>query len=288
VSFAILINGAATKFFHAQRGLQQGCPLSPLLFLLVAEGLNRYIKDTVARGSFGGIQIARGMTISHLLFVDDILIFCNGTRRDTYYLIEGIELFKRATGMIINEGKFVLVANMNQNDDFHYMVGFFPFQVETMDRGLKYLGFLLKPNNYLKEDWMWLLGKIEKRIMIWSHRWLSRAGRLTLIKSVLEAIPVYWMSLAWIPKGILEKIRRLCFTYLWKGNKEGRTMPWVSWRRIALPKSLGGWGLKNIFVFSKALAGKVAWRLISNILLESGLDERGSDRGSGGIGNRMG
>ncbi len=45
---------------------------------------------------------------------------------------------------------------------------------------------------------MWLLGKTEKRILIWSHRWLTRAGRLVLIKYVLEAIPVYWMSLAWI------------------------------------------------------------------------------------------
>jgi len=84
-----------------------------------------------------------------------------------------------------------------------------------------------------------------------------------LIKSVLEAIPVYSMSLAWIPKGILETAQRLCFTYLWRGNREAKVMPWVRWERITLPKSLGGWGLKNIFYFLKALAGKVTWRLIS-------------------------
>ena len=72
--------------------------------------------------------------------------------------------------------------------------------------GLKYLGFQLKPNNYLKKDWKWLITKLEKRLVGWSFRWLSRAGRLSLKKVVLEAIPVYWMSLAWIPKGILEKI----------------------------------------------------------------------------------
>jgi len=263
VSFALLINGAATKFFHAQRGLRQGCPLSPLLFLLVAEGLSRYLKDAVARGDFGGIQLTGGLTITHLLFVDDILIFCNGTRRDSECLLEGLNLFKRATGMIINENKSSLIQNMESLEDLHFLTRLFPFGVDTLDKGLKYLGFRIKPNKYLKEDWQWLIGKIEKRIMVWSHRWLSRAGRLTLIKSVLEAIPVYWMSLAWIPKGILEKIRRTCFTYLWKGNYEGRKLPWVSWRRIAIPKSLGGWGLKDIFTFSKALAGKVAWRLIS-------------------------
>jgi len=267
VSFSILINGAATKFFHAQRGLRQGCPLSPLLFLLVAEGLSRYIKDAVVKGNFGGIQIARGMIITHLLFVDDILIFCNGSRRDTECLLEGINLFKRATGMLINADKSTLTENMTQVEDLRFMTEALPFKVESLDRGLKYLGFLLKPNKYLKEDWLWLVGKIERRISSWSHRWLSRAGRLTLIKSVLEAIPVYWLSLAWIPKGTLEKIRRLCFNYLWKGNKEGRKLPWVSWKRIAIPKAMGGWGLKNLFTFSKALAGKVVWRLISTTSL---------------------
>jgi hypothetical protein len=45
VSFVVLINGAATPFFQAERGLRQGCPLSPLLFLLVAEGLSRALKE---------------------------------------------------------------------------------------------------------------------------------------------------------------------------------------------------------------------------------------------------
>ena len=66
-----------------------------------------------------------------------------------------------------------------------------PFQVGDLDMGLKYLGFQVKPNSYLKGDWMWLIVKIEKHIRRWNHRWLSRAGRLVLIKSVLEAIPVY-------------------------------------------------------------------------------------------------
>ena len=58
VSFAVLINGAASPFFHAGRGLRQGCPLSPLLFLLVAEGLSRFMLVSKAEGSFRGIAIS--------------------------------------------------------------------------------------------------------------------------------------------------------------------------------------------------------------------------------------
>ena len=75
---------------------------------------------------------------------------------------------------------------------------------------------------------------------------------------------MYWMSLSWIPKGILERIRRICFRFLWSGKREDQTTPWVNWKRIAVPKGLGGWGLKDIFLFSKALAAKGGWRLLKS------------------------
>jgi len=58
ISFSVLINGAASPFFHAERGLRQGCPLSPLLFLLVAEGLSRALKEAIRLSNFTGLQLA--------------------------------------------------------------------------------------------------------------------------------------------------------------------------------------------------------------------------------------
>ena len=77
-----------------------------------------------------------------------------------------------------------------------------------------------------------------------------------MVKSVLESIPMYWMSLAWIPKSILEKTRKICAKFLWTGKKEQLVLPWVKWDQIARPKSLGGQGIKNINLFAKALATK--------------------------------
>ena len=84
-----------------------------------------------------------------------------------------------------------------------------------------------------------------------------------MIKSVLEAIPVYWMALAWIPKSILNKSRRICSNFLWPGKKDQKVLPWIKWDQIARPKALGGWGIKNTNFFAKALAAKLGWRLIS-------------------------
>ena len=63
--------------------------------------------------------------------------------------------------------------------------------------------------------------------------------------------------------GILEKIKKLCFKFLWDGNKDSTGLPWTSWKSLACPKFLGGWGLKIPSVFAKALAAKNVWKVIN-------------------------
>jgi hypothetical protein len=76
VSYGILTNGVASQLFHPHKGLRTGFPLSPLLFLLVANGLSNIKNGTKAKGPFKGIQIARGLNI------DEILLFSNGPFRE--------------------------------------------------------------------------------------------------------------------------------------------------------------------------------------------------------------
>lgn len=82
-SFNILINGSASPFFHSERGLRQGCPLSPLLFLLVMEGLSRLMDSTKNSGDIRGLRITDLCFLTHLLFVDDVLIILDGSIRDS-------------------------------------------------------------------------------------------------------------------------------------------------------------------------------------------------------------
>ena len=194
--------------------------------------------------------------------MDDVLIFCSSTSHDVNTIFGILGVFSIATGMEINEGKSTMTTHGMDVGEERQVATLFPYIRVTLDAGFKYLGFCLKPNNYLKKDWTWLIEKLEKRLLSWSHRWLSRAGRLILVKSVLEAIPVYWMSLSWIPMAILEKARRICLHFLWSGHKNASVTPWVIWEMIASPKSQGGWGLKNIFLFARVLVVKGGWRLI--------------------------
>ena len=105
VSFVVLINSSTSPFFTVGRGLRQGCHLSSFLFLLVAEWLSHFILEAKALGSFKGIPISEVLYITHLLFVDDIIIFCDGSPRDIIKLKEGLLLLQVATSMVINDDK---------------------------------------------------------------------------------------------------------------------------------------------------------------------------------------
>lgn len=190
-SFAVLINGFASPFFKVEHGLRKGCPLSPLIFLLVAECLNRSLEEDRRRNNLMGLRVAPTLCITHLLSIDGVLIFSDGSQSDAHLIKESLPLFKAATKMEINIQKPTITPFNLSEGKLRSYLHFLPFNQTNLENIFKYLGFLQKHNSYTKTDWKWLLVKIEKRLKVWSTRWLSRAGRLVLIKLVLEAIPFY-------------------------------------------------------------------------------------------------
>ena len=103
IPFSVLVNGSATPFFTSARGLRQGCPLSPLLFLLVMEGCNRIILEEHKRGRLKGIKITDNCILTHLLFVDDVLVFLSGSVGDITSIRNIFSLFANAMGILVNK-----------------------------------------------------------------------------------------------------------------------------------------------------------------------------------------
>ena len=81
-TFSVLINRSPSHFFRASRGLHQRFPMSPIVFLLISEGLSRLIKDACNRDSLKGFKVSETEMISHLLFIDDVFCSVNGFLRD--------------------------------------------------------------------------------------------------------------------------------------------------------------------------------------------------------------
>jgi len=202
--------------------------------------MSKMILDGKEEGSFLGINITRTLAITHLLFVDDIVIFGNATLSE-WGILHGIfERFSLATGMQINFEKSVLIPYGISQVQLEHIHALFPTQLGTFENGLKYLGYYIKANNYLTSDWHWMLRRVDLRIRSWCNRFLSLGGRLTLLSSVLLTIPVYWFTLAQLPVAISEALRKLMVNFLWGQNAHSKKYHLVSWQQIFLPRRLGG------------------------------------------------
>lgn len=101
--FSILINGSPWGFFKSTRGLKQGDPLSPILFILVVEALSRGLQHLQAEGLLETYALPRGaVPVSHLCFADDLVIFTKATRRSLQVLFEFLAKYEIASGQKIN------------------------------------------------------------------------------------------------------------------------------------------------------------------------------------------
>lgn len=106
VTYSVLINGASTGFFQPQRGLQQGDPKSPFLFLICVEGFSTLLWKRGEQGVLHGMLVVpRGMSLSHLFFADDAIIFCRAEEEEVREVMDVLQCYAEASGQVINREK---------------------------------------------------------------------------------------------------------------------------------------------------------------------------------------
>ena len=109
-------------------------------------------------------------------------------------------------------------------------------------------------------SWDPILEKMERKLSSWQRMYLSKEGRITLIKNTLSSLPTYFMSLLPIPVSVALRIDKIQRDFLWGGMGEGKKFHLVNWSQVCQPFKMGGLGLRNLRVFNQALLGKWLWR----------------------------
>ena len=113
VRFSVLVNGSPVGFFGSSRGFRQGDPLSPLLFLLIMEVLSHILKKTEEGGFIQGFHVgpvnSTGIRVSHLLFADDTILFCDASREQILSIRLVLTCFQAFIGLKVNVGKREIV-----------------------------------------------------------------------------------------------------------------------------------------------------------------------------------
>ena len=109
VTYSIMVNGEPQGQIHPTRGIRQGDPLSPFLFLLCMEGLHGLIQHAASVGDIKGFSLCRrGPALTHLLFTDDSLLFCRATGDECKKIMEILETYEGESGQKVNKNKIAI------------------------------------------------------------------------------------------------------------------------------------------------------------------------------------
>nr|XP_009762742.1 PREDICTED: uncharacterized protein LOC104214731 [Nicotiana sylvestris] len=246
VSFSVLINGAPAGFFPSQRGMRQGDPFSPFLFIIAMEGLNDMLKRAQTNNWIRGFKVNcradSNMRISHLQYADDTLVFCEADREQLKVLRVIFILFEATSGLRINWYKSFIYP-VNEVMELQSLAGILGGNVGEMPT--VYLGMPFGAKSKSKGIWNGVLEKCEKKLANWKNHDLSMGGRLTLINSVLDVLPTYMMSLFPIPVNVVKRIDALRRNFLWEGNSEKKKFHLVNWSSVTTSKKAGRLGIKT-------------------------------------------
>nr|GEX66411.1 reverse transcriptase domain, reverse transcriptase zinc-binding domain protein [Tanacetum cinerariifolium] len=215
---SVLVNGSPTAQFILERRVRQG---DPFLFILTVEDLNAMVNDAVDKGVFKGIKVRTdNIVVSHLQYADDTIFF--GVNSDE----------------VVNMARWMQCS-----------VGYFPFT---------YLGLLIGECMRRESAWRAVVEKIKKRLCEWKAKTMSLGGRLTLVKSVLESLPLYYFSLFHVLLCVIKKLESIRKDFFWGGVGENKKLAWI--KKDKALASHGAGGFKH-----RVLGGSGIWRDIVKV-----------------------
>jgi hypothetical protein len=259
-SFSVLLNGSPFGLFSPSRGLRQGDPLSPFLFIIGIEVISRLLHQRLR-----DFKITRScLPLNHLLFADDLVIFTTVTFSEAIIIKGCLNKYSFWSGQTINASKSNILFSKNTAVSIISAIrNFLPYQ--TTPATAKHLGLPILYGNSKKAVFSDILDKVNGKIEGWRSKTLSQAGKTTLIKTMVSALPSYAMSSFLFPDGLCKQLDR-AFKIFWWGFPKDKTrnLSLKSWNSLCLPNDQGGLGFRLMKEVNLSLISKLGWKMLSN------------------------
>jgi hypothetical protein len=178
-------------------------------------------------------------------------------------VVDALNHFCSMSGQEVSQEKTSVLFSRNVNRGLKMTLLSISGFKETSNFG-KYLGVPLHGRALKKADFQYLLDQVSNKLSMWKATHLSFAGRVTLAKSVIEAVPIYPMMSTLIPKACLEEIQKMQRNFIWGDTAQKKRFHAVGWETITAPKWMGGLGMRDLAVMNTACLGKLGWKLKSD------------------------
>lgn len=217
-SMSVLVNGSPTEDFEVSKGLRQGDPLSPFLFIIAAEGLTGLVNNAIRSGCFKGYMVSNVQQHHILQYADDTILLGEGSWENLWSLKSILRGFELVSGLKVNFYKSKLYG-INVEDQFLNAAStFLSCNVDKFP--FRFLGLPVGANPRRCDTWKPVVDAMKKKLSSWNGRNLSMGGRVTLINSVLSSLPLYYFAFFKAPKKILNELIKIQRMFLWGGCSE--------------------------------------------------------------------
>ena len=222
--------------------------------------LSRLLMSRYEIGAIGYHPGTENLKISHLMFADDVMVFFDGSSDSLHGISECLDDFASWSGLEMNPAKTELFTSGLGQDESTAIAsyGFTSTVLPIRYLGLSLMGRKLKIGEYAP-----LINMITLSFQSWSVKFLSFAGRLQLLKTVIFGTVNFWASAFMLPKGCIKQIETLSSRFLWSGNIEKRGLAKIAWTTVCLLKTEDGLGVRSFLDWNKVLCLKFIWILLS-------------------------
>ena len=257
--YSISLNGYLEGYFKGEKGLRQGDPISPYIFILIMEAFSNVLEEYTSQQGFVYHPKCEHLGITHLIFADDLFLLCGANCESLNLIRDALKEFGDISGPRPNLQKshmFVTGVNEEFKADLVQCIG-----MESRELPVKYLGVPLISTRLKVRDCEEIKKKILNRVQCWTAGALSYAGRIQLIISVLHSVQAYWSSIFILPKKVLKDIDDILRNFLWTGTNLRKSGAKVAWEEVCCPKNEGGLGIKSAVTWNKALMVRHLWDL---------------------------